>query len=35
MVKDLEGLEEEPKAEIHLYLPRMTLRNIKLENTKP
>ena len=33
MAKELEGLEEGPKAEIHIDTLRMTLENIKSENT--
>ena len=33
--KVLEGLEEMPKAETHINLLKKTLKNIKLENTKP
>ena len=33
MTKELEGLEEGLKAEIHIYLVKTTLKNIKLENT--
>ena len=35
MAKELERLEEGPKAEMHINLLRMTLKNIKLENPKP
>ena len=31
--KELEGLEEDPKAEIHIDLLKTRLKNIKLENT--
>ena len=35
MTKELEGLEEGQKAEIHIDLLKRTLKNIKLENTRP
>ena len=35
MTKELEGLEEGPKAEIHIDLLKTTLKNIKLENARP
>ena len=35
MTIELEGLEEGPKAEIHIELLKTTLKNIKLENTWP
>ena len=35
ITSDLEGLEEGPKAEIHLDLLKTTLKNIKLENARP
>ena len=35
MTKELEGLEEDPKTEIHIDLLKMTLKNIKLENAQP
>ena len=34
MAKKLEGLEESPKAEIHIDLLRTMLKNIKLENAR-
>ena len=33
--KRTEGLEEGPKAEIHIDLLKMTLKKIKLENARP
>ena len=35
MTKELEGLQEGPKAEIHIDLLKTTLKNIKLENARP
>ena len=35
MTRELEGLEEGPKVEIHIDLLKMTLKNIKLENARP
>ena len=35
MAKELEGLEEGSKVEIHIDLHRTTLKNIKLESTRP
>ena len=35
MNKELEGLEEGPKAEIHIDLLKTKLKNIKLENARP
>ena len=35
MKRELEGLEEGPKAEIHIDLLKTTLKNIKLENARP
>ena len=35
MEKDLEGLEEGPKVEIHVDILKTTLKNIKLENARP
>ena len=35
MARELEGLEKVPKAEIHIELLKKTLKNIKLENTRP
>ena len=35
MTKELEGLEEGPKAGILIDLPKRTLKNIKLENAEP
>ena len=32
MAKELEGVEERSKAEIHIDLQRKTLKNVKLEN---
>ena len=35
MTRELGGLEEGPKAEMHIDLLKTTLKNIKLENTRP
>ena len=35
MTRDLEGLEEGLKVEIHIDLLKMKLNNIKLENARP
>ena len=35
MTRELEGLEEGPKAEIHTDLLKTTLKNIKQENARP
>ena len=35
MTKELEGLEEGPKAETHIDLLKTTLKNIKLEKVRP
>ena len=35
MTKELEGLEENPKAKIHINLLKMTQKYIKLENARP
>ena len=35
MAEGLEGLAEEPKAEIHIDLLRTTLKKLKFENTRP
>ena len=35
MIKVLEGIEEGPKAEIHIDLLRTTLKHIKLESARP
>ena len=35
MAKELKGLEEGPKAKIHIDLLRTTQKNIKLENVRP
>ena len=35
IARELEGLEEGPKAEIHLDLLKTTLKNIKLEIASP
>ena len=35
MVKEIEGLKEWPKTEIHIDLLRMTLKNVELENDRP
>ena len=35
MTRELEGLKEGTKAEIHIDLPKTTLKNIKLENDRP
>ena len=34
MTRELEEIEEGPKAEIHTDLLKTTLKNIKLENAK-
>ena len=35
MTKELEGLKEDLKAEIHIDLFKTILKNIKLENARP
>ena len=35
MAKELEGLEEGLKPEVHVHLLKTTLKNIKLENVRP
>ena len=35
MTRELEGLEEGLKVEIHIDLLKKTLKNIKLENARP
>ena len=35
MTRELEGLEEGPKTEIHIDLLKTTQKNIQLENAKP
>ena len=35
MTKELERLEEGLRAEIQIYLLKMTLKNIKVENARP
>ena len=35
MTRELEGLGEGPKVEIHTDLLKTTLKNIKMENSKP
>ena len=35
VTRELEGLEEGPKAEIHIDLLKTTLKNIELENAGP
>ena len=35
MTRELEGLEEDPKAGIDIDLLKSTLKNIKQENTRP
>ena len=35
MTRELKGLEEGPKAEIHIDFLKTTLKNIKLENALP
>ena len=34
MTRELEGLKEGPKAEMHIDLLKKELKNIKLENTR-
>ena len=35
MTRELEGLEEGPKPEMHIDLLKTTLKNIQLENARP
>ena len=35
MTRELEGLEEGPRAKIHIDLLKTTLKKVKLENARP